>query len=130
MKYLLLFGGFFIYGYGNSQTCIIVVKTKDKIYVGADSRVTRYNTKLHNNKISTDTIIEKVCKIYHCGKTFFSFGGWVNEDVEACLKNVCLKDTTLSGKAMIFVKDGIQVIKDAAIKIKLVDPTQYQDIIN
>ena len=89
MKLLLTLTTLFFFLFTQSQTCIIAKKTKDAIYVGADSRLTTQRKIISTGKIITDT--SSGCKIYTYGKFNFAIEGAfinnaTNEAKEACSK--------------------------------------------
>lgn len=103
----------------NAQTCIIAKKTKEAIYVGADSRLTSTRKIISTGKIITDT--SSICKIYTHGKFNFAIeGAFLNEAIIEA-NNACLK-----GKSF---PDVIKIYFDSFGKklMKLVDYIKKSD---
>jgi hypothetical protein len=69
MKYALLALLLYIYSGITAQTANIIIRTKDSLYVAADSRVVDVN----NNKFDT------ICKIIKTGHGYFTFAGYIFE---------------------------------------------------
>lgn len=63
------------------QTCVMAVKTKDKLYIGADSRAFRIRDTIINGKTVTESMPSTVCKIYNAGSFYFSMAGIANADI-------------------------------------------------
>ncbi len=74
---------------GYSQTCVIAKKTKDAIYVGADSRI---NKQPFGTDITTDT--GSIRKIYKCGQVNYAVIGSFGTEVINELNGKCTKSST------------------------------------
>lgn len=72
-----------------SQTCIIAVKTKDKIVVAADSKMGRVETIFKNGRYIDDTLLTLSCKIYHFGNTYFSLAGKFPQGLPDIIGRIC-----------------------------------------
>lgn len=88
MKFICLLFSLSFYTISSSQTCILLKKTKDAIYVGAESRFVRY-VYSYNNKPQRDT--GSMCKIFSEGKYNFALSGYGLEESLGYVRKACKK---------------------------------------
>jgi hypothetical protein len=86
MKYSILILPLLVSCFSNCQTCIIALKLKDAIYVGADSRIIGNNNGLDNRP---DSVKLSICKIHTVGKFNFVLGGTSPDLSLYLLKRIC-----------------------------------------
>ena len=109
-----------------SQTCVIAKKTKEAIYVAADSRATQTN---YNNEGRSINKTNSVCKIYYSNKVGFAvigafFDDSINEALKACQSKVNIIDIISS-----YASSFTEVIRIKLDSIKKVNFFSYFEII-
>lgn len=85
MSFFILFYLISLSGLVVIQTCIIVRKTSEEIYVGADSKRT-FTTFATEGNDSKETS-QSVCKISYVGDTFFAISGFGGLTIEGLIDN-------------------------------------------
>jgi hypothetical protein len=87
---------------GLPQSCLIAVKTKNAVYLGADTRSIIIKTDSITQ--AQDTVLKTECKIYHSGKINFAvFGEFTKEATE--IANSAVKNGKTFSKAMVSFED-------------------------
>jgi len=106
----------------NAQTCIVIRRTPNAIFIGADSKTVTF-TDLRGGIYS----VGSKCKIKQEGKTFFAISGNVKFDVDVIAEESSKKGTLLREKSDIFgalVRDGlVKMLED----ILTTSPNFYQE---
>ena len=88
-----------------SQTCIIVAKRHDSLFVGADTREGYKFYEYGSNKLLIDRL-DTVCKIHKFQNIYFSLAGADPENLYAQMAQSCKNKNTLAEIADDFRKKG------------------------
>lgn len=103
-------------------TLIIIYRTKDAIYVGADSRSTVYHLNSHG---SIDTIYRTICKINISNNIYSAVAGFDDSMLAINAKKACVKAHNIEEAANEFQKLTQGVYKERLEYFRKKNPVGY-----
>lgn len=77
------------------STCIVIIKTKTEIFVGADSKRTIYGINKNTGEV-IETVDNSYCKIHKVGKFYFAIAGYDDAGMLDSAIKVCKNYKTLT----------------------------------
>jgi len=108
------------------STCIVILKTPNEIWVGADSKRTIYQIDLNTGNV-VETVNNEYCKIHKVGYFYFAVAGFDDEGNFNLATESCLKYKSITETIHYYQKMMVNHFEDIVEKYRVANRTRYID---
>jgi hypothetical protein len=108
-----------------AQTCVLFLRTPDKIYVATDTRKAITNVIKKPNDHGIVKSHDTICKIYKIGNIYFSMAGYDPEEIIKYAAESCKKNSTILSTSLYFRNNFKKIAEAYVNKIRLLNYDFY-----